>query len=189
MPTQNKWQLPQTVNDSLEQAVLTDIPNALLNIRSCHGGTLDPAIAANNIGSAKHMFWADEATSLLKFRNLGDSTWYPVGPLEDNFGLLPKAGGVMSGDLDFDGAGNIVIDADGDSALVFDTDDELSIELGGAEEYLFRADYVDFKGNNLRNMAMSANTATPSGATVQAIEHKDSSGTSVWVPGYAAQWS
>jgi len=186
---QHKWQLPQTVNDGLSQAVLTDIPNALLNVRSCHGGTLDPATPANNIGSDKHMFWADEGNSLLKFRNVGDSAWYEIGPLEDNFGLLLKAGGVMTGDLDFDGAGNIVIDTDGDSALVFDTDDELSLELGGAEECLFTADYVDFKGNNLRNMAMSANVATPSGATTQAVELKDSSGTSVWVPGYGAEWT
>lgn len=186
---QHLWQLPQTVNDSLEQAVLTDIPNALLNVRSCHGGTLDPATPANNIGSDKHMFWADEGNSLLKFRNVGDSAWYEIGPLEDNFGLLPKAGGEMSGDLDFNGAADIIIDADADSKLVFDTDDELSIELGGAEEFLFTATIADFKGNYLQNMAMSANTNTPSGATSQAVELKDSGGTSVWVPGYAAQWT
>ena len=187
---QHKWQLPQTVNDDLSAAVLTDIPNALLNVRSFHGGTLDPATPANNIGSDKHMGWADEGNSLFKLRNVGDSAWYEIGPLEANFGHLRIDGSnAMTGDLDFNGAGNIVIDTDGDSALIFDTDDELSIELGGAEECLFTATLVDFKGNYLKNMAMSANTATPSGVTTQAIEMKDSSGTSVWVPGYAAEWS
>lgn len=48
--------------------------------------------------------WADTTTNLLKMRNSANDAWLPLGSLGANFlGLLPLAGGVMSGSIDAGG--------------------------------------------------------------------------------------
>ena len=44
---------------------------------------------------------------------------------------LPKTGGVMSGSLDLDG-NELILDADGDSSIITNTDDQLFLKLGGS---------------------------------------------------------
>jgi hypothetical protein len=177
---QNSWDFPLGADFIDAQAAMD---GGMENLRTNHSGTSAPT------DTDDYMWWVDTTNSVVKMEN-GAGGWYTMFSLAANGGLLPIDGtSAMTGDLDMNGAGDIIIDADADSKLVCDTDDELSLELGGAEECLFTATYVDFKANYLRNMAMTANTATPSGATSQAVELKDSSGTSVWVPGYAAQWT
>lgn len=178
---QNTWSLPASDTEFFGLA-REKYNNALNNVVTNHAGTSEPATVHD------YMAWVDTTNSVFKLEN-GAGGWYTIGPLEDDFGHLRIDGtNAMSGDLDMNG-NDIILDADGDTKIVNDTDDEISFELGGAEELLITASVVDFKGNYIQNCAMSANTATPSGTTAYQVELKTSGGTTIYVPAYAAAWS
>jgi len=136
-----------------------------------------------------YMTFVDSDASPKVFEIYDGSSWHTIFKLAANGGMVLHNGDQeMTGDLDMDG-NDIILDADGDTKIVNDTDDEISFELGGAEEYLFTATVADFKGNYIKNCKMVANTNTPSGTTSYQVEFQDSSGTTVYVPGYAAAWT
>ena len=136
-----------------------------------------------------YMAFIDTDASPKTFSIYDGSAWKAIFDIADNGGMVRHDGSqVMTGDLDMDGK-DIILDGDGDTKIVCDTEDEISFELGGAEEFLLTATIADFKGNYIQNCAMNANTATPSGATAKQIEIKDSGGTTFYVPAYTAAWS
>jgi hypothetical protein len=83
------------------------------------------AIATNNdadTGSAepspayRFQWWADSVTGLLKIRNSGNNAWITVGTLADaNLGLLPVAGGTLTGNLTLNAQSDLRL-ADADSS-------------------------------------------------------------------------
>jgi len=176
---QNSWDFPLGV-DFIDAKAAID--GGMENLLTNWSGTSRPAIPGD------YQWHVNTTNSVVEMEN-GAGGWHTLLKLEANGGMMPVDGtGAMGGDLDLNG-NDIILDAGGDDKLVLDTNGEVSLELEGAEEMLITAALVDFKGNYLKNMAMNVNTATPSGVTTQAIEFKDSSGTSVWVPGYALEWS
>ena len=74
-------------------------------VRSDLNGSL-AAIVSNNSGATEpgtmyaYQWWADTTTGLLKIRNAANNAWITIGTLASaNLGLLPVAGGTMTGVL------------------------------------------------------------------------------------------
>ncbi|MBN2490856.1 MAG: hypothetical protein JXQ29_08410 [Planctomycetes bacterium] len=133
---QHKWEMPATSSDNAYNALLTQFPHAFENLRSLHGGALDPATPANEIGSVKWMLWADEGNSMLQMRNAGDSAWLEIGPLEAHLGMLRVDGAnPMAADLDLDG--NALLDPEwaGAGSASPGTPDDCMIVYKGATPY------------------------------------------------------
>jgi len=66
--------------------------------------SLSSAIVSNNSGATEpatmyaFQWWSDTTSGLLKLRNAANNGWVTIGTLADaNLGLLPKAGGTMTG--------------------------------------------------------------------------------------------
>jgi hypothetical protein len=75
-------------------------------VRSDLNGSL-AAIVSNNSGATEpgtmyaYQWWADTTTGLLKIRNAANNAWVTVGTLAStNLGLLPLAGGTITGNVD-----------------------------------------------------------------------------------------
>ena len=75
-------------------AVRSDLNNGLAAIVSNNSGATEPTTMY------AYQWWADTTTGLLKIRNAANSAWVTVGTLASaNLGLLPLAGGTMTGVL------------------------------------------------------------------------------------------
>lgn len=101
---QNTWTLPDT-NTDINTGIVTQVVNALANLRTLHSGSTDPA-GAGGAGATAFMPWWDSnpATPILKMRDSADSSWITVGDLTDNFGHLRLDGAnAMTADLDHGG--------------------------------------------------------------------------------------
>src|SRR5688572_20830119 len=73
-----------------------------------NGSTL--ALRGNSSGPTEptnpeaYMWWADTTSGLLKLRTGANDSWITLGPLGSvGLGLLPRAGGIMSGAIDMGG--------------------------------------------------------------------------------------
>jgi len=110
-------------------------------VRSDINGQL-AAIVSNNSGATEpgtmyaYQWWADTTTGLLKQRNAANSAWVTIGTLASaNLGLLPLAGGTMTGVLAVT-AGTaalpgIAVSGDLNTGLVSPGADQLAITTGG----------------------------------------------------------
>jgi len=110
-------------------------------VRSDLNGSL-AAIVSNNSGATEpgtmyaYQWWADTTTGLLKIRNAANNAWVTVGTLAStNLGLLPLAGGTMTGVLAVT-AGTaalpgIAVSGDLNTGLVSPGADQLAITTGG----------------------------------------------------------
>jgi len=110
-------------------------------VRSDINGQL-AAIVSNNSGATEpttmyaYQWWADTTTGLLKLRNSANSAWSTIGTLASaNLGLLPLAGGTMTGVLAVT-AGTaalpgIAVSGDLNTGLVSPGADQLAISTGG----------------------------------------------------------
>lgn len=110
-------------------------------VRSDLNGSL-AAIVSNNSGATEpgtmyaYQWWPDTTTGLLKQRNAANNAWVTVGTLASaNLGLLPVAGGTMTGVLAVT-AGTaalpgIAVSGDLNTGLVSPGADQLAISTGG----------------------------------------------------------
>jgi len=110
-------------------------------VRSDINGQL-AAIVSNNSGATQpttmyaYQWWPDTTTGLLKQRNAANSAWVTIGTLASaNLGLLPLAGGTMTGVLAVT-AGTaalpgIAVSGDLNTGLVSPGADQLAITTGG----------------------------------------------------------
>ncbi len=91
-------------------AFRADLNNGLAAIVSQNSGSTQPST------TYAYQWWADTTTGLLKIRNAANNAWITVGTLADtNFGLLPAAGGTMTGDLTLNAQSDLRL-ADSDSS-------------------------------------------------------------------------
>jgi hypothetical protein len=91
-------------------AFRADLNNGLAAIVSQNSGATQPST------TYAYQWWADTTTGLLKIRNAANNAWITVGTLADtNFGLLPAAGGTMTGDLTLNAQSDLRL-ADSDSS-------------------------------------------------------------------------
>jgi len=110
-------------------------------VRSDLNGSL-AAIVSNNSGATEpttmyaYQWWPDTTTGLLKIRNAANNAWITIGTLASaNLGLLPLAGGTMTGVLAVT-AGTaalpgIAVSGDLNTGLVSPGADQLAITTGG----------------------------------------------------------
>jgi hypothetical protein len=91
-------------------AFRADLNNGLAAIVSQNSGSTQPST------TYAYQWWADTTTGLLKIRNAANNAWITIGTLADtNFGLLPAAGGTMTGDLTLNAQSDLRL-ADSDSS-------------------------------------------------------------------------
>jgi len=91
-------------------AFRADLNNGLAAIVSQNSGATQPST------TYAYQWWADTTTGLLKIRNAANNAWITIGTLADtNFGLLPAAGGTMTGDLTLNAQSDLRL-ADSDSS-------------------------------------------------------------------------
>jgi len=123
-------------------------------VRSDINGQL-AAIVSNNSGATEpgtmyaYQWWPDTTTGLLKIRNAANSAWVTVGTLAStNLGLLPVAGGTMTGVLAVT-AGTaalpgIAVSGDLNTGIYSPGADQLAISTNGVERVEFGTSEVVF---------------------------------------------
>jgi len=111
-------------------AVRSDINGALAAIVSQNSNASEPATMY------AYQWWADTTTGLLKIRNAANSAWVTIGTLASaNLGLLPLAGGTMTGVLAVT-AGTaalpgIAVSGDPNTGIYSPGADQIGIATGG----------------------------------------------------------
>ena len=111
-------------------AVRSDLNNGLAAIVSNNSGATEPATMY------AYQWWPDTTTGLLKIRNAANNAWVTVGTLASaNLGLLPLAGGTMTGALAVT-AGTaalpgIAVSGDLNTGITSPGADQLAISTGG----------------------------------------------------------
>ena len=91
-------------------AFRADLNNGLAAIVSQNSGATQPST------TYAYQWWADTTTGLLKIRNAANSAWITTGTLADaNLGLLPAAGGTLTGNLTLNAQSDLRL-ADSDSS-------------------------------------------------------------------------
>jgi len=111
-------------------AVRTDLNGALAAIVSNNSSASEPATMY------AYQWWADTTTGLLKIRNAANSAWVTIGTLASaNLGLLPLAGGTMTGVLAVT-AGTaalpgIAVSGDTNTGIYSPGADQVAISTGG----------------------------------------------------------
>lgn len=79
--------------------------NTGVSFRAAVNAALQALASLNSGGTAPattypYMLWPDTTSGLLKQRNGSNTTWKTIGTLDvDNWGLLPRSGGTMTGDI------------------------------------------------------------------------------------------
>ena len=111
-------------------AVRSDLNGALAAIVSQNSNATEPATMY------AYQWWADTTTGLLKIRNAANSAWVTIGTLASvNLGLLPVAGGTMTGVLAVT-AGTaalpgIAVSGDTNTGIYSPGADQVAISTGG----------------------------------------------------------
>ena len=144
-------------------AVRSDLNNGLAAIVSNNSGATEPGTMY------AYQWWADTTTGLLKQRNAANNAWITIGTLASaNLGLLPLAGGTMTGVLAVT-AGTaalpgIAVSGDLNTGITSPGADQLAISTGGTGRL-----FVDASGlvgigtsapRSLFNLAASATSGT-----------------------------
>jgi len=121
-------------------SVRSDINAILEAIKTCNSGGSDPS------NPEQFMFYADTAdNNNLKIRNAANNAFTTIGSVDEaNLGLLPKAGGTMTGQLlgdDGSGAGSpaYAFDGDTDTGLFRVTTNTIGISSAGSQTSQFDA--------------------------------------------------
>jgi len=128
------------------------------NFRADLNNALD-AIVSNNSGSSEpsttfaYEWWIDTSANVLKLRNSANNAWItlPLSITADNStsGALTVNGNLSTtGTLDVNG-GELILDADADTSITADTDDQIDIKIAGADVYTITASSFDFNGKEL----------------------------------------
>ena len=117
-------------------AVRSDLNDALAAIVSNNSSSTAPAT------TYAYQWWADTTTGLLKQRNAANNAWITIGTLAStNLGLLPVAGGTMTGVLAVT-AGTAALpgitpSGDPNTGISSSGSDQLTISTGGTSRVAF----------------------------------------------------
>ena len=134
-------QADYVVSNGTGAAVRSDINGQLAAIVSNNSGATEPATMY------AYQWWPDTTTGLLKQRNSANSAWVTIGTLAStNLGLLPVAGGTMTGVLAVT-AGTaalpaIAVSGDLNTGIYSPGADQIGISTGGTSRIV-----VDASGN------------------------------------------
>lgn len=112
------------------------------NFRADLNNALD-AIVSNNSGSSEpsttfaYEWWIDTTNNVLKLRNSANNAWIslPLSITADNStpaGLTVNGNLATTGTVDVNGQ-EIILDADADTSMTADTDDQIDFRVGGVD--------------------------------------------------------
>lgn len=113
-------------------AFRADLNNQLAALFTNHSGASAPST------TYAYQWWPDTTTGLLKIRNAANNGWVTIGTLADTgFGLLSRAGGTVTGAVQFDAdvtiADRIIHAGDTNTQIRFPAADTISFETNGSE--------------------------------------------------------
>ena len=142
-----------TIENASGANVRTDLNNVFAAIQSSNSKSSDLASSQCVDG----MPFLNTTTNILKIRNSSNNAFTEIGSINsDNLGLLPRAGGTMTGVLKIDDSNSastpaLSFDTDPDTGLFRKAANKIGLSTAGTEQMFFDADGITLQSqNNLR---------------------------------------
>jgi hypothetical protein len=97
----------------------------------------------------------------------GTQITFTTAPASGASIFIVEISGAVGGPLDSDLNGTeLILDADGDTSITADTDDQIDIKIAGADDFSFTANtFTAASGSTIAAQALTATTLTATGAT------------------------
>ena len=142
-----------TIENASGANVRTDLNSVFAAIQSSNSKSTDLASSQCVAG----MPFLNTTSNILKIRNSSNGAFTEIGNIDsDNLGLLPRAGGTMTGVLKIDDSSSastpaLSFDTDPDTGLFRKAANKIGLGAGGTEQMFFDADGITLQlQNNLR---------------------------------------
>ena len=142
-----------TIENASGANVRTDLNSVFAAIQSSNSKSTDLASSQCVAG----MPFLNTTSNILKIRNSSNGAFTEIGNIDsDNLGLLPRAGGTMTGVLKIDDSSSastpaLSFDTDPDTGLFRKAANKIGLSAGGTEQMFFDADGITLQlQNNLR---------------------------------------
>ena len=142
-----------TIENASGANVRTDLNNVFAAIQSSNSKSSDLASSQCVAG----MPFLNTTTNILKIWNSSNNAFTEIGSINsDNLGLLPRAGGTMTGVLKIDDSNSastpaLSFDTDPDTGLFRKAANKIGLSTAGTEQMFFDADGITLQSqNNLR---------------------------------------
>ena len=142
-----------TIENASGANVRTDLNSVFAAIQSSNSKSSDLASSQCVAG----MPFLNTTTNILKIRNSSNNAFTEIGSINsDNLGLLPRAGGTMTGVLKIDDSNSastpaLSFDTDPDTGLFRKAANKIGLSTAGTEQMFFDADGITLQSqNNLR---------------------------------------
>ena len=142
-----------TIDNASGQAVRLDIQACFKALQGQSAETTDLASSKCVAG----MTFLNTTSNILKVRNSANNAFTEIGSINsDNLGLLPRAGGTMTGVLKIDDSNSastpaLSFDTDPDTGLFRKAANKIGLSTGGTEQMFFDSDGITLQlQNNLR---------------------------------------
>ena len=142
-----------TIENASGANVRTDLNNVFAAIQSSNSKSSDLASSQCVAG----MPFLNTTTNILKIRNSSNGAFTEIGSIDSaNLGLLPRAGGTMTGVLKIDDSNSastpaLSFDTDPDTGLFRKAANKIGLSTAGTEQMFFDADGITLQSqNNLR---------------------------------------
>ena len=142
-----------TIENASGANVRTDLNNVFAAIQSNNSKSSDLATSQCVAG----MTFLNTTSNILKIRNSANNAFTEIGSINsDNLGLLPRAGGTMTGVLKIDDSSSastpaLSFDTDPDTGLFRKAANKIGLSAGGTEQMFFDSDGITLQlQNNLR---------------------------------------
>ena len=142
-----------TIENASGANVRTDLNNVFAAIQSNNSKSSDLATSQCVAG----MTFLNTTSNILKIRNSSNNGFTEIGSINsDNLGLLPRAGGTMTGVLKIDDSNSastpaLSFDTDPDTGLFRKAANKIGLSTGGVEQMFFDSDGITLQlQNNLR---------------------------------------
>ena len=142
-----------TIENASGANVRIDLNNVFAAIQSSNSKSSDLAASQCVAG----MVFLNTTSNILKIRNSSNGAFTEIGSIDSaNLGLLPRAGGTMTGQLLIDDSSSastpaLSFDTDTDTGLFRKSANKIGLSAGGAEQMFFDSDGITLQlQNNLR---------------------------------------
>ena len=139
-----------TIENASGANVRTDLNNVFAAIQSNNSKSSDLAASQCVAG----MTFLNTTSNILKVRNSSNNGFTEIGSINsDNLGLLPRAGGTMTGVLKIDDSNSastpaLSFDTDPDTGLFRKSANKIGLSTGGAEQMFFDSDGITLRSQN-----------------------------------------
>ena len=142
-----------TIENASGANVRTDLNSVFAAIQSSNSKSTDLVSSQCVAG----MTFLNTTSNILKVRNSSNNGFTEIGSINsDNLGLLPRAGGTMTGVLKIDDSNSastpaLSFDTDPDTGLFRKAANKIGLSTGGTEQMFFDSDGITLQlQNNLR---------------------------------------